>query len=287
MALQTSGQITLEDIAVELGRPGTQVSLQDADVLALANKSAGAEISLTDFYGKSVFSPFTLFDPANTFGTGVVDEPTRVSNTRVQAAGNSRVSPYGYVVANTDQNFITKEVRFFVYFADFYPASYPNAEMQLYDVRNEIDLSVVPESAKSGKIRVVCGQSYASFNGGPEYSGEMGYINSAAGRISIFSGYSETGVNSSGTSKPNDITYGSQGYGYFVSNNTVQQYLDSSQAFELYLRHITGGSGFGSHWSGGSGNSGDRDEFRIRAVDIVPSSTTSGFINGDTSGTRW
>lgn len=53
MALQTEGQISLEDIAVELGRPGTQISLQDADVLALINASSGDQVSLTDFYGAS------------------------------------------------------------------------------------------------------------------------------------------------------------------------------------------------------------------------------------------
>jgi len=54
MALQSSGQISLNDIHVELGESsGTEVSLNDSDVLGLISFSSGSEIELADFYGAS------------------------------------------------------------------------------------------------------------------------------------------------------------------------------------------------------------------------------------------
>jgi len=53
MTLPASGRISLTDIRTELGKvAGTSISLNDADVRALAGKTSGA-ISLSDFYGKS------------------------------------------------------------------------------------------------------------------------------------------------------------------------------------------------------------------------------------------
>jgi hypothetical protein len=53
MALQTSGQISMNDINVELGNSGTaQISLNDAAVRTLLQKASG-QISLADAYGKS------------------------------------------------------------------------------------------------------------------------------------------------------------------------------------------------------------------------------------------
>ena len=54
MALQNSGQISLNDIHVEVGgNSGTQVSFNDADVRDLISASSESEIEMADFYGAS------------------------------------------------------------------------------------------------------------------------------------------------------------------------------------------------------------------------------------------
>jgi hypothetical protein len=55
MALPSSGPLSLSQVNVELGKSSTaQISLNDADVRALAQKPSGA-ISMSDLYGKSRF----------------------------------------------------------------------------------------------------------------------------------------------------------------------------------------------------------------------------------------
>jgi len=54
MALQSSGQISLNDIHVEVGgSSGSEVSLNDTDVRALISKSAGAQNAINEYYGAS------------------------------------------------------------------------------------------------------------------------------------------------------------------------------------------------------------------------------------------
>lgn len=55
MTLQSSGQISANNINVELGKSGTaQISLNDTDARVLAGKpTSGSQISFSDFYGKS------------------------------------------------------------------------------------------------------------------------------------------------------------------------------------------------------------------------------------------
>lgn len=58
MALQSSGQITLDEIHVEAGgTSGTQAALDDADIRALAGISTG-QIAFNDFYGASSSASF-------------------------------------------------------------------------------------------------------------------------------------------------------------------------------------------------------------------------------------
>lgn len=54
MALQSSGQISLNDIHVEAGgTTGTQASLNDTDIRDLIGKASGAQSSFSEFYGAS------------------------------------------------------------------------------------------------------------------------------------------------------------------------------------------------------------------------------------------
>lgn len=62
MTLQISGPISLGDIANELGRPGTLVSFNDADVRALIGSTAGTLITMSDFYGASAVNEPSLLD---------------------------------------------------------------------------------------------------------------------------------------------------------------------------------------------------------------------------------
>lgn len=52
MAIQGSGQISIQDIMTELGISG-ETALNDADVRALISKTAGAQMSITEWYGAS------------------------------------------------------------------------------------------------------------------------------------------------------------------------------------------------------------------------------------------
>lgn len=57
MALQSSGQISLNDIHVEAGgTTGTQAALNDSDIRALISASSASEMEFADFYGASSFS---------------------------------------------------------------------------------------------------------------------------------------------------------------------------------------------------------------------------------------
>ena len=54
MALQTSGQISLNDIHVEAGgSSGTQASINDADIRGLISKGSGVQMSFNEWYGAS------------------------------------------------------------------------------------------------------------------------------------------------------------------------------------------------------------------------------------------
>ncbi|QDP58283.1 MAG: hypothetical protein Unbinned8622contig1005_24 [Prokaryotic dsDNA virus sp.] len=54
MALQSSGQISLNDIHVEAGgTSGTQAALNDSDIRALISKTSGAQSAFNEFYGAS------------------------------------------------------------------------------------------------------------------------------------------------------------------------------------------------------------------------------------------
>ena len=62
MSLNSSGRISLKDIAKELGKEGKQISFNDQDVLTLAGKKQGQQVVLpNDFWGKSYASVPTKY----------------------------------------------------------------------------------------------------------------------------------------------------------------------------------------------------------------------------------
>jgi hypothetical protein len=57
MAITTSGQISIQDIMTELGVSG-QSALNDEDIRGLIDKSSGAQMSMSEWYGASAIPPF-------------------------------------------------------------------------------------------------------------------------------------------------------------------------------------------------------------------------------------
>lgn len=54
MPLQSSGQISLDDLHVEVGgTSGTQVSMNDTDVRGLISRASGAQMAMNEWYGAS------------------------------------------------------------------------------------------------------------------------------------------------------------------------------------------------------------------------------------------
>lgn len=67
MALQTSGQISLNDIHVEAGgSSGSQASINDADIRALISKGNGAQMSFNEWYGASSSDNLAVITTGNT-----------------------------------------------------------------------------------------------------------------------------------------------------------------------------------------------------------------------------
>ena len=107
MALQGSGQISLNDLHVEAGgSSGTQASMNDSDIRGLLNASANSQMAFNSFYGASAgigqiasgnsfysaggqYSPpshdmvSTLFTPSVTFSVPyITNRPTFTMNNR-------------------------------------------------------------------------------------------------------------------------------------------------------------------------------------------------------------
>ena len=60
MALQSSGAISLNEIHIEAGgSSGSQASLNDSDIRGLIDKSSGAQMSFSEWYGASAEVPLT------------------------------------------------------------------------------------------------------------------------------------------------------------------------------------------------------------------------------------
>ena len=89
MALPASGQISLNDVNVELENSGTaQISMNDAAVRALFEISSG-EIEMSDGYGKAAFTPG--FVEAGEGGDAITDPQ----------AGDIIIAAVGVIFSNT------------------------------------------------------------------------------------------------------------------------------------------------------------------------------------------
>lgn len=63
MALQSSGQISLNDIHVEAGgSSGSLAAINDSDIRDLIDKSSGAQMSFSEWYGAAAFSGSSIAD---------------------------------------------------------------------------------------------------------------------------------------------------------------------------------------------------------------------------------
>ena len=63
MAIQTSGQIAMSDIMTELGISG-QTAINDADVRGLIDKTSGAQMSMSEWYGAADVFAFNITSSA-------------------------------------------------------------------------------------------------------------------------------------------------------------------------------------------------------------------------------
>lgn len=74
MALQASGQISLNDLHVEAGgSSGTECSFNDSDIRDLIDKSSGAQSAMNEFYGASSVTAPVWNSSTKTFDLGTPD----------------------------------------------------------------------------------------------------------------------------------------------------------------------------------------------------------------------
>lgn len=81
MPLQSSGQISLNDIHIEAGgTTGTEASINDTDIRGLIDKSSATQMSFSEWYGASAYSGEALADALGTTTTRNYVESLAVGN---------------------------------------------------------------------------------------------------------------------------------------------------------------------------------------------------------------
>ena len=84
MPLQSSGQISLDDLHVEAGgTSGTECSMNDSDIRGLVGASANSQMTFGSFYGASNAQTFMVQHPLYTYYTsydGTASSPTTTSS---------------------------------------------------------------------------------------------------------------------------------------------------------------------------------------------------------------
>lgn len=70
MALQASGQISLNDLHVEAGgTSGSECTFNDSDIRGLISKSSGAQMSFNEWYGATSYVAPTLYSSGSRYGS--------------------------------------------------------------------------------------------------------------------------------------------------------------------------------------------------------------------------
>ena len=99
MPLQSSGQISLNDLHVEAGgTSGTQASMNDSDIRGLLNAAANSQMTFSSFYGASAVSNWSA---TLTVGSNTVAKVT----SKGYSTAFSVVNAFGSVTDNTVDNF--------------------------------------------------------------------------------------------------------------------------------------------------------------------------------------
>jgi hypothetical protein len=92
MALQSSGQISLDDIHVEAGgTTGTEVTMNDSDVRNLISASSESEIEIADFYGASSGYSATLVSGTQTY-LGAITTATALASAPITYLNSATLS---------------------------------------------------------------------------------------------------------------------------------------------------------------------------------------------------
>lgn len=111
MALQSSGQITLDDIHVEAGgTTGTQASINDADIRGLVGATSGSEMQFSDWYGASSGASFVGSYTRQINGTSVLGAIT--SSNPIDLTSNGVQVGDLVVIAITSDNRMTANPTF-------------------------------------------------------------------------------------------------------------------------------------------------------------------------------
>ena len=107
MPLQSSGQISLDDLHVEAGgTSGTQCSMNDSDIRGLVNASANSQMTFSSFYGASAVQPYSavitigysVFKTSNYVGYEPIFSAGSISPTAVAFKNNGNATWYSFYV---------------------------------------------------------------------------------------------------------------------------------------------------------------------------------------------
>lgn len=290
MPLPTSGAISLNDIHIEAGGTTlTQCTIDDTDIRGLTpgsgktiNSTPGTNIDFADFYGASLFQPYTIYDGS------VNAVPSEVSKNTI-SIGTQATGGTGSAASSISSGGFSAPYRLTL-FGGWTSAASSWVYASGWNHRLTLDVSALPTTSRAGKIRV---QWYQMYNDGSQYTpagryyGRLEYIRSSGTTTNLF-GPTDTylgGELSNGDSLPNDYSYGridisdDYDFGYFVSADTVQDYIDAGRDFEIGIRH-TGGSLAGQRWEDFNGQVGQ--EIVITEFEIVDPSTTTENVYANT-----
>lgn len=92
MALPSSGQISLNEMHVEVGgTTGTQAAINDSDIRGLISASSASEMEFADFYGASSGYSATLLTGTQTY-IGAINTSSTITSTPITYANSATLS---------------------------------------------------------------------------------------------------------------------------------------------------------------------------------------------------